>query len=117
MLCVFLATAATVAIKLAPGLRPCASSIALLHAAAGVLVLALVLLAISTARLITVLLTRTFFALVIQTSGTPQTALISANDTEVKQIVGLIMEAINDPGFELNTTIEIHNNVNFAAIR
>lgn len=113
VLCVFLGAAATVAIKLAPRLSSVRGSNALLHAAAGVLVLALVLLAISTARLITVLLAGTYYALVIETSGTPQTALISANETEVNQIVGLIMEAIDDPGFELNTTIEIHNNVNF----
>ena len=113
VLCVFLGAAATVAIKLAPRLTSVRGSNALLHAAAGVLVLALVLMAISTVRLITVLLARTYYALVIETSGTPQTALISDNETRVSQIVGLIMDAIDDPGVELNTTIENHNNYNF----
>jgi Family of unknown function (DUF6232)/FHA domain len=113
VLCVFLGAAATVAIKLAPRLSSVRGSNALLHAAAGLLVLALALMAISTVRLIIVLLARTYYALVIETSGTPQTALISDNETEVSQIVGLIMDAIDDPGVELNTTIENHNNYNF----
>ncbi len=113
MLCLFLGAAATVAMNFAPRLSSVQGSNALSHAAAGVLVLALVLVVISTIRLITVLLARTYYALVIETSGTPQTALVSAYETQVSQLVGLIMDAIDDPGFELNTTIETHNNYNF----
>jgi hypothetical protein len=49
---------------------------------------------------------RTFYALVIETAGTPRTALVSANQREVTQLVNEIMEAIDDPAAEFHYHME-----------
>jgi Family of unknown function (DUF6232) len=69
---VVLGAAATVAIRLAPRLTSVRASNDLHSAATGVLVLVVVLVAISAIRLITRLSKRTYYALLIETAGTPR---------------------------------------------
>lgn len=98
---VILGVAAAVAVKKVTGLSN--SGLTALH---GVEVAALVLLVVSTIRLIVKLSARTFYALVIETAGTPRTALVGANQREVTQLVNEIMEAIDDPAAELHYHME-----------
>jgi hypothetical protein len=77
-----------------------------LTALRGAEVAALVLVVISTIRLIVNLSARTFYALVIETAGTPRTALVSTNQQEVTGLVNSIMEAIDDPAAEFHYHME-----------
>ncbi|WP_426366296.1 DUF6232 family protein [Streptomyces sp. E-08] len=65
----------------------------------GVAVTASVLVAAFLLPLIVVLLTRTYYALVIETSGNPRTLLASLDRNEVHELVRDIMRAIEDPAF------------------
>ncbi|MCX4983645.1 DUF6232 family protein [Streptomyces sp. NBC_00572] len=65
----------------------------------GVEVTAAVLVAAFFLHLIVALLTRTYYALVIETSGNPLTLLTSVDRAEVHQLVRDIMRAVEDPGF------------------
>jgi hypothetical protein len=98
---VILGVAAAVAVNKVTGLPN--SGLTALH---GVEVAALVLVVISTIRLIVNLSARTFYALVIETAGTPSTALVSANPQEVTGLVNAIMEAIDDPAAEFHYHME-----------
>lgn len=101
MFWVILGVAAAVAVKKVTGLSN--SGLTALHC---VEVAALVLLVVSTIRLIVKLSARTFYALVIETAGTPRTALVSANQREVTRLVDEIMEAIDDPAAEFHYHLE-----------
>ncbi len=94
---VLLGAAAAIAMKQSAQLSSVQSSNALHTAAVGALVLALALFAISTIRLITVLSARTYYALVIETAGTPRRALVSTDGNQVAELVRQIMKAIHDP--------------------
>lgn len=50
-------------------------------------------------QLILVLITKTYYALVIETSGNPRTLLASVDRNEVHELVRDIMRAIDDPAF------------------
>lgn len=75
-----------------------------IHALA--VLVALVLIVISTIRLIKALSRRTFYALVIETAGTPRTALVSADRNMVNRLVHLIMDAIDNPQAEFQFQVE-----------
>ncbi|MEU4080715.1 hypothetical protein DEJ45_10505 [Streptomyces venezuelae] len=65
----------------------------------GAEVTAAVLVAAFLVRLIAVLSTRTYYALVVETSGNPLTLLAGVDRDEVHQLVRDIMRAIEDPAF------------------
>ncbi|SEC43464.1 DUF6232 family protein [Streptomyces sp. TLI_105] len=65
----------------------------------GAEVTAAVLVAAFLARLVVVLFTRTYYALVVETSGNPLTLLAGVDRDEVHQLVRDIMRAIEDPDF------------------
>jgi pSer/pThr/pTyr-binding forkhead associated (FHA) protein len=114
MVCwVLLGAAATAATEFSTRLSSSQGSNALHDAGVGVLVLALVLAVISTIRLIAVLLSRTYYALVIETSGTPSTALVSDDEAQVRQIVHGIISAIDNPQAEFEVKVENHNYKHF----
>lgn len=113
---VFLGVAATVAIALAPRLTSLQSlnAVQAVHAvhavqgvAAGVLVLGVVLVVISTIRLTSTLSKqRTFYALVIETAGSPRRALVSTDENLVIKLVHKIMDAVDNPDARFHYTVE-----------
>jgi hypothetical protein len=70
---------------------------------------AAVLIGFSALKMLRVLLMRTMYALVIETSGTPHAALVNRNKPELDQIVHNIMAVINDPAAKFPPTIVNHN--------
>lgn len=73
------------------------------------------LVLISLVRLLVVLLRRTYYALVIETSGTPHTAVISPDKGVVNGLVHQIMGAISnprDPRVNFQTTVVNHHHGN-----
>lgn len=87
----------------------------------GVTIASLVLLAIFILQLISVLTTKTYYALVIETSGTPRTLLASTDSQEVHQLVHQIMAAIDNPLASFTKTIinyrHVGDNVNVGGNR
>lgn len=71
-----------------------------------VVVVVLVLIVVSTIRLIAALSKRTLYALVIETAGTPYRALVSTDGNLVTQLVHRIMDAINNPQAEFQFRVE-----------
>jgi hypothetical protein len=65
-----------------------------------------VLLLVSLARLISVLVKRTYYALVIETAGHPFTVLVSRDPQEVGRLVHQIMDALDDPAAEFHVRVE-----------
>ncbi|MFF3858670.1 DUF6232 family protein [Streptomyces sp. NPDC002209] len=63
----------------------------------GVAVAALVLLGLFVLQLSGVLLRKTYYALVIETAGSPNTALVTTDRALVHDLVRMIMEAIDNP--------------------
>lgn len=62
---------------------------------------------IATIRLIVALRKkRTYYALVIETAGTPNTALVSTDEGVVNQLVYQIMDAIDNPQAEFQMQVE-----------
>jgi molybdopterin converting factor small subunit len=106
---VLLGVAAVAAIKVASRLNGGQGSNPLHAAAVGALVLALALFAVSTIRLIRVLSARTYYALVIETAGTPRRALVSTDGNLVRELVRQIMKAIDDPQAEFRQTVINHH--------
>jgi hypothetical protein len=73
-----------------------------------------VLIVISTVRLILNLARPTLYALVVETTGGPRTAVISRSQNLVAQIVHGIMDAINNPHAEFQYRVEnLHVGDNF----
>ena len=103
VLSVLLGVVAAVAINNAESLQ--ADS----EARSGLLQLALavvsVLIVVSTIRLIRALMARTLYALVIETAGTPRTALVTFDESMVTNLVHRIMDAINNPQAEFQTQV------------
>ncbi|KUL42193.1 hypothetical protein ADL12_10080 [Streptomyces regalis] len=64
------------------------------------------MLVIATVKVLSVLLRRNYFALVIETAGTPRTALVSADANLVDQLVVSIMDAIDNPQAALSMQVE-----------
>ena len=65
------------------------------------------LLVISSIRLIVALgRRRTYYALAIETAGTPNTALVSTDESVVNHLVYQIMDAIDNPQAEFKMRVE-----------
>ncbi|MFB7463915.1 DUF6232 family protein [Streptomyces sp. NPDC056224] len=75
----------------------------------GVTFAALALAALFLYRLVSVLTTRTYYALVIETAGTPRTLLASGDQQEVQQLVLDIMDAIDDPLADFSRPVNTYN--------
>jgi len=75
----------------------------------GATVFAVVMVAVFVAQLLRVLLTRTYYALVIETSGTPRAVLVSTSAREVGGLVLQIMDAISNPHAQFRTQIVNYN--------
>src|SRR6516165_4542908 len=78
--CAILGVAAAIALNAAPRLNSGQGSNALHNAAVGVLVLVVALFIISTIRLVMRWTRRTYYALLIETAGTPHRVLVSTNE-------------------------------------
>ncbi|MFJ1766487.1 DUF6232 family protein [Amycolatopsis sp. NPDC088138] len=79
-----------------------------------VLVVMAVLIAISALRLLYLLLRPALFALVIETAGSPHTALTTTDEAIVDRIVREIMAAINNPAARFKYTVNnVHNGDKF----
>jgi len=102
---VILGTAAVVAMKQSSRLSSVQGANTLHAAGVGVLVLVLALFAVSTVRLIMVLSARTYYALVIETAGTPRRALVSTGENLVRRLVDEVMEAIDNPVAEFKELV------------
>ncbi|MFK0152507.1 DUF6232 family protein [Streptomyces sp. NPDC090493] len=76
----------------------------------GVAIFVLVLTFIFAVRLLLVLITRTYYALVIETSGTPRAVLVSPNASEMSGLVRQITGAISNPHATFRTEITNHYN-------
>ncbi len=64
------------------------------------------LLAATVIRLVRILLRKTFYALIIETAGSPETALVSWSLDEVYRLVNMIMDAIDDPHASFSLRVE-----------
>ncbi len=95
--CVFLIVAAAVAARVASQASSAQTYNALHGVADGAFALAAVLAVISTIWLITRLSRRTAYALVIETAGTPRTALVTYDEDRVFYLVRRITDAISNP--------------------
>jgi hypothetical protein len=73
---------------------------------AAIILLLVVLVIISTIRLIRVLSLKTFYALVIETAGTPHTALVSTDEGTLRELVGKIMEAMHSAAVTFHQAIQ-----------
>lgn len=106
---VFLGAAAAVALHLALRLNSERGYSAAHGVAVGALVLAAVLFVISTIKLIAPLSRRTYYALVIETAGTPRSVLVSDDEYTVRQLVGQIMDAIDNPHADFQQSVVNYN--------
>jgi hypothetical protein len=88
-------------------------AVAVLPGHQGVLAVFIVLglLAISTIRLGFALTAGSYYAMLIETSGSPQTALVTADRREVATIVQQTMEAIDNPSAEFHTQVNHVTNI------
>ena len=75
------------------------------------LLIVLVLATISTIRLCFALTARSYYAMLIETSGSPQTALVSSDYREVATIVEQTMDAIDNPSAEFHTQVSHVTNI------
>jgi hypothetical protein len=88
----------------------------ILHDAAnGAFALAAVLAVISTIRLIMKLSKRTAYALVIETAGTPRTALVTYDQDLVFRLARRIADAISNPQKQWQERVSVINNYNVDA--
>ena len=69
------------------------------------------LVALSSLKALAALLGRTYYAMVIETAGSPQTALVSTRRSEVMALVREIMQAIDDPEASFTTHIQNITNI------
>ena len=104
VLSVLLGIAGAVALRLANS-QSSESRYHLLHnGGTAVVVVAVVLFAVGLITLIVRVSRQTFYALVVETAGTPRGVLVSTNQAELDSLVRTIMEAINNPA-----TVTYHN--------
>jgi len=97
VICVLLIAAGVVAEKTASHVTSTQVYKVLHDIAVGALGLAAVVAVISTIRLLIRILRRTAYALVIETAGTPRTALVTRDENQVFHLVQRITEAISNP--------------------
>ncbi|MEV0324395.1 DUF6232 family protein [Streptomyces sp. NPDC050658] len=76
----------------------------------GVAIVAVVLTFVFGAQLLSVLTARTYYALVIETSGAPRAVLVGVEAREVTWLVHQIMDAISNPQVEFHTRINNYYN-------
>lgn len=69
------------------------------------------LIAMSSLKLLMTLLTRTYYAMVIETAGSPQTALVSTDRAEVTSLVRKTMDAIDNPAAEFHQQVQNITNI------
>jgi hypothetical protein len=113
--CVILIVAAVVAARTASRATSVQSYNALHGGADGAYALAAVLAAISTIWLILRLSRRTAYALVIETAGTPRTALVTYDENLVFHLVRRITAAISNPQDKWRERVPVINNYNVNA--
>jgi hypothetical protein len=116
VLCVLLIAGATVAAKFASRTSSAEVYNVLHDVANGAFALAAVVAAISIILLVIRLSRRTAYALVIETAGTPRTALVTYDQALVLRLVQRITAAINNPqqNWQEHVTV-INNNHNIYA--
>ena len=66
------------------------------------------LLVLAALRLLVTVWTRTYYAMVIETAGSPRTALVSRDRAEVLSLVRRTMEAIDDPAADFHQQVHHH---------
>ena len=71
-----------------------------------VVVVVSVLVLVSAIRPIRVRMERTLYALVIETAGTPRTALVTPDGNQVTNLVRAMMNAIDNPQAEFKTLVQ-----------
>jgi len=71
------------------------------------------LLLISVVKLLIALARRTYYALVIETSGIPHTAVISPDKDVVNGLVHHILQAISNPRYTFHETVVHHHGDNY----
>ena len=71
-----------------------------------IIVVVVALIVISTIRVIAVFLRPTFYALDIETAGTPRTVLVSTDGSQVMQLVHMIMDSIDNPQADFQLQVE-----------
>lgn len=113
--CVVLAVAAAAAAGVASRVSSTQGYNALHGVAVGLFALAAVLAAISTIRLIIRLSRRAAYALVIETAGTPRTALVTYDENLVFHLARRITDAIGNPQQQWRERVSVINNYNVDA--
>jgi hypothetical protein len=103
---VLLGAAAAIGLKLAPRISSLQRYNIVHGVATGALVLAVALIVISIIMLITRLSRGTYYALAIETAGTPRSVLVSADQYVVTKLVHQIMDAIDNPAATFHTRVE-----------
>jgi len=111
--CLFLTAAAVVAVRVASRVSSAQGYNALHGVADGMFALAAVLAVISTILLIIRLSRRTAYALVIETAGTPRTALLTYDENLVFHLVRRITTAISNPHDQWREQVPVINNNNY----
>jgi Family of unknown function (DUF6232) len=71
----------------------------------------LALIGISTINLLVKLMARTYYAMVIETAGNPQTALVGTDRGLISSLVRQIMEAIDNPDAEFRHLVQNITNI------
>lgn len=71
-----------------------------------VVAVALLMVGVSLFKLVRTLSTRKLYALVIETAGTPRTALVGTDENVVGRLVYQIMDAIDNPQAEFQLRVE-----------
>ena len=112
--CVLLIVAAAAAARAASRVSSAQGYNALHGVADGAFALAAVLAVISTILLIRRLLRRTAYALVIETAGTPRTALVTYDENLVFHLVRRITAAISNPQDQWRERVPVINNYVYA---
>lgn len=107
LLCGLLGGAARVVLRLADKQSSESSQDLLHNAGTAATVLALILVAFGMVRLLIRVSRSTFYALVIETAGTPRGVLVSRDQADVTHLVGVIMDAIHNPATVYQNTF--HN--------
>ena len=101
ILWVLLGVAATVAVNSAEQLSSSSNALPKV-----IIVVVVALIVISTIRVIAVFLRPTFYALDIETAGTPRTVLVSTDGSQVMQLVHMIMDSIDNPQADFQLQVE-----------
>ena len=102
LLWALLGAVAELAITSAAGLRTSSSN----TVSGFISIVVLILIAISTVRMLLALFSRPLYALTIETAGTPRVELVSTDENQVVVLAHQIMDAIDNPHAEFQIQIE-----------